>query len=164
MPNNGTHPPPIKKACLHTGRLIFYDTAFVYYKPSDTKNDMNIGMAKDFNGLSAIALSKKFAWYACRKRRRSYSRQHLTHKAFITEIKKQNPGFENQGKLMNEVIVKTNSRKKNWKNDPMLKMDEKYATGSFRGGATSNSFDLLNDATAVNAQDIFNYLSGRYLG
>lgn len=46
----------------------------------------------------------------------------------------------------------------------MLKMDEKYATGSFRGGATSNSFDLLNDATAVNAQDIFNYLSGRIPG
>ena len=152
-----------KEGLFTQAGLIFYDTAFVYYKPSDTKNDMYIGMAKDFNGLSAMALSKKNLPGMPAVKEEEATAANTYTQSFITEIKNKNPGFENQGKLMSEVIVKTNSRK-NWKNDPMLKMDEKYATGSFRGGATSNSFDLLNDATAVNAQDIFNYLSGRIPG
>lgn len=153
-----------KEGLFTQAGLIFYDTAFVFYKPIDTEKDLNISMANNFNGLSAIKFPQKnLPGMPSVKEEEKVTAASTYTQNFITEIKNKNPGFEKEGKLMNEVVVKSNSRK-NWKNDPLVKMDEKYATGSFRGGATSNSFDLLHDVNAVNAQDIYNYLSGRIPG
>ncbi|MCB0708227.1 MAG: hypothetical protein KDC15_02375, partial [Chitinophagaceae bacterium] len=152
-----------KEGLFTQAGLIFYDTAFVYYKPLDTEKDLNIGMAKDFNGLSAIALPQKNLPGMPAVKEEEATAANTYTQSFITEIKNKNPGFENQGKLMSEVIVKTNSRK-NWKNDPLVKMDEKYATGSFRGGGLVYAFDLLHDDNAGDKLDIYNYLNGKVPG
>lgn len=77
---------------------------------------------------------------------------------YYSQTDKQKPF--NKEKTMETVVVKSGGWR-NWQNDPMLKMDEKYTTGLFRGGATSRSFDLLNDETAESAFDIYNYLQSK---
>jgi len=152
-----------KEGLFTQAGLIFYDTASVFYKPSDAKNDINIGMAKDFNGLSTITLPAKKLPNLQTIKEEVVVTSNIYTQNFITEIKNKNPGFEKDSKLLNEVVVKTNNRQ-NWKNDPLVKMDENYATGSFRGGATGYAFDLLHDVNANDKQDIYNYLIGKITG
>ena len=40
----------------------------------------------------------------------------------------------------------------------MLKMEEKYTTGMFRGGTNTEAYDLLHDEMAEATNDIYNYL------
>ena len=46
----------------------------------------------------------------------------------------------------------------------MLKMDEKYTNGLFRGGANTFAYDILHDDMAEANFDIYNYLSSRIPG
>lgn len=66
----------------------------------------------------------------------------------------------NKEKTLETVVIKSGGRH-NWKNDPMYKMDEKYTTGLFRGGATSEAFDLLHDEMAEASMDINKFLKYR---
>lgn len=143
--------------------LIFYDTATVFYKATDAKTNMAIGISKDFNGLSSVKLPTTVPSYLTAVKKDEAPTVNTYTQTFITEIQNKNPGFEKNSKILGEVIVKTNSRQ-NWKNDPMVKMDEKYTTGSFRGGATANTFDLLHDENSADRQDIYNYLNGKVPG
>lgn len=143
--------------------LIFYDTATVFYKADDKEKGIGVGIARDFNGLTDLKMSTTAPpGMPVVVIPESFTDNTYTQ-TFITEIKNKNPEFEKKAKLLNEVVIKTNSRK-NWKNDPMVKMDENYTTGTFRGGATSSSFDLLHDPDVEDKQDIYNYLSGKIPG
>jgi hypothetical protein len=76
--------------------------------------------------------------------------------AYNTAIKKNMLGFEQDGKLLQDVHVKI---KKAWYKDPLYLTDQKYTTGLFSGGSTAFSFDLLSDSTAASKFDIYNYLA-----
>ena len=54
-------------------------------------------------------------------------------------------------------MVKTGGRR-NWQNDPLVKMDGKYASGMFTGGAFGYAVDVLHDEKSWTKLDIYNYL------
>ena len=153
---------PDAKGLLKATGLIFYDTAKIYYSLNTDKqynkhmafstsnytlvrspfiNNMYDHLVKDTSGTSFNATATLFKYY---------------------ETKNKNAVPEKE-KTMERVIVRNDSRQ-NWKNDPMLKMDEKYATGMFSGGATAYSFDLLHDEKSWERFDIYNYLTGKVPG
>jgi hypothetical protein len=59
--------------------------------------------------------------------------------------------------LLQGVTVKSGGRN-NWKNDPMLLMDQKYTTGLFKGGSNAESFDVLHDEMAAAKMDVVSYI------
>jgi len=63
----------------------------------------------------------------------------------------------NKDKTLQAVVVK-NSGRSNWKNDPVYKLEEKYATGLFKGGSNAEGFDVLHDEMAESQSDIYNYI------
>jgi len=71
----------------------------------------------------------------------------------------QNDGVKpfNEEKTLQGVVVKTGASR-NWQNDPLVKLDEKYTNGLFTGGATAFSVDVLHDEKAWTKIDIFNYI------
>lgn len=136
--------------------LIFYDTARVYYSFNKNKkvNDQmafskynfslsqsnTIGNTQDYMlpdtvGIGSIAMTSLFKNYVANQGIKKF----------------------NDEKTLEAVAVKSGGWR-NWRNDPLVKMDERYATGLFSGGSISYSFDLLNDSKAVNKLNIFNYL------
>ncbi|MEI9957252.1 MAG: hypothetical protein WDM90_13335 [Ferruginibacter sp.] len=66
----------------------------------------------------------------------------------------------NKEKTLQAVLVKSGGWH-NWKNDPMLKMDERYANFEFKGGATSVGFDVMHDEMATTKGDILHYMIGK---
>ncbi len=69
----------------------------------------------------------------------------------------------NKEKTLEAVVVKSGGRH-NWKNDPLYKMDEKYTSGLFRGGATSLAWDVMHDEMAEGSSNILIYLKYRMVG
>ncbi|MFN8251017.1 MAG: hypothetical protein U0V75_03980 [Ferruginibacter sp.] len=66
-------------------------------------------------------------------------------------------------KTMQGVTVKSGGWH-NWKNNPLMKMDEKYTQGLFSGGANTFSLDLVHDESAQNKIDIYAYIRNRIPG
>lgn len=66
-------------------------------------------------------------------------------------------------KMMQGVTVKSGGWH-NWKNNPLLKMDEKYTQGLFSGGANTFSLDLVHDEKAQHQIDIYSYIRNRIPG
>ena len=69
----------------------------------------------------------------------------------------------NAEKTLQAVVIKTGVGR-NWQNDPLVKLDERYASGLFSGGATAFSVDVLHDEKAWTKMDIFNYIRGSIPG
>ncbi|GAB2818124.1 hypothetical protein [Ferruginibacter profundus] len=69
----------------------------------------------------------------------------------------------NKKKTMQAVLVK-NGGWHNWKNDPIFKLDQKYADGAFRGVANSFAYDVMHDEMAPAKMDIYNYMIGKAPG
>lgn len=152
---NWYFPPTAKNGQFIQNGLIFYDSATVYYKPFDQKTGRTTSIATSYNGLYTATPQGNLpaGLYATPA---SVTAGGYTNQ-FIEKIKQQNPEFEQHAKILDAVVVKSGGWH-GWKNNPMLKMDEKYTSGPFRAGATSQSFDLLHDPTAENKSDIYNYL------
>ena len=138
--------------------LIFYDTARVFY--SFNKNKL-------LNPQMAFSASNYT--YPQPTRLTGYSNYNIPDTAGIpfnpaastyAYYLKDKANQFNKDKTLQTIIVKTN-RLQNWKNDPMFKMDEKYASGMFRGGGDVDAFDVMHDDMAYSKQDIFNYLFGK---
>ncbi|MGG9963293.1 hypothetical protein [Ferruginibacter sp. SUN106] len=69
----------------------------------------------------------------------------------------------NKEKTMQAVLVK-NGGWHNWKNDPLFKLDQKYAEGAFRGVVNSFAYDVMHDEMAPAKLDIYNYMIGKAPG
>lgn len=67
---------------------------------------------------------------------------------------------DNKDKTLQTLVVKSTGRN-NWKNDPLTKMDEKYADFEFRGGSNSTALDVLHDEVAQSQFDVYNYVMGK---
>ncbi|MEI7734375.1 MAG: hypothetical protein WCI49_02865 [Ferruginibacter sp.] len=159
-------PVTTKDGSFTQGGLIFYDTATVLYKLNNSKEKIiALGLAKDYNGLVAMKAVNLLPAYLQQPVAATENTPANTYtKTFITELNHKNPGFEQKAKVMNEVVVKSKAGWNNWKNDPLLKMDEKY-TSMFRGiGASNVAIDVMHDEMAASKSDIYNYLMGKVPG
>lgn len=143
--------------------LVFYDSARVYY--SFNKNKIN---------NKQIALGKFNFTYPIARSINNY-RDHLFTDAAVVDININNSLYQyylgrdsvkkfNAQKTLSSVTVKSKSRRTSWQNDPLVKMDERYASGMFSGGATGYSFDVMHDEKAWTKLDMFNYIRGTIPG
>lgn len=153
-----------KEGLFTQSGLVFYDTATVFYKLNNSKDKTTgIGIAKVYNGLVNVKLQSKPPAYLPIQTAVAQSNNTAYTQTFLTELKNKNPNFEQKAKVLSEVVVKANN-KRNWKNDPLLKMDEKYA-GIYKGiGPNTWAFDVANDEMRDTKFDIYNYMIGKVPG
>jgi hypothetical protein len=158
-------PVTAKDGSFTQGGLIFYDTATVLYKLNNSKEkSIALGLAKDYNGLVAMKAVSQLPAYLQTAATKEATPANTYTQTFITELRHKNPGFEQKAKVLNEVVVKSNAGWHNWKNDPLLKMDDKYTT-MFRGiGGSTVAIDVMHDEMAAAKLDIYNYLIGKVPG
>jgi hypothetical protein len=136
--------------------LVFYDSARVYFSFNKNKTNNN-----------QIAFSKFNFTYPVLHSINNY-KDHLLNDTASIIFNPNTSLFQyynannsvnqfNDEKTLKGVILKTNGRR-NWQNDPLIKMDEKYASGMFTAGATGYSVDVLHDEKAWTKLDIYQYL------
>jgi hypothetical protein len=153
-----------KEGLFTQSGLIFYDTATIFYKVNNSKDKTTgIGLAKNYNGLSTTKLANYVPYYFNIGVDSMIENANI--KKYATNLKNNNPNFEKNVKLLNEVVVKGKKKWRNIKREELEKMDEKY-TNIFRGigAATVWAFDVANDKMTVAKFDIYNYMIGRVPG
>jgi len=149
------------KGMLKASGLIFFDTATVFFSFNKNKahvatlslgkENNTLRMGREINNYRNFLVADTINQVAGNKAG--------IFKYYLDSNRKVSVQGE---KTLGAVTVKSNLR--NWRNDPMLKMDEKYASGFFQGGATAYSFDVLNDEQAETKFDIFNYIAFKVPG
>lgn len=153
--------PDISGYLKRTG-LIFYDSAKVYFTFNKSKL-LNKQMAfSNSNFLHAQpATISNFKNYLIPDTAGTFYQQNTSIFKYYTA----NNGIKpfNAEKTLQAVVLKTGVGR-NWQNDPLVKLDERYASGLFSGGATAFSVDVLHDEKAWTKIDIFNYIRGTMPG
>ncbi len=147
---------PDQNGILKQTGLIFYDTAKIYF--SFNKNKAN---------NSRIGFSNYNFTYPVQKTLNSFQDYLLPDTAGTTQKPSAslfryyaaNGGIRkfNEEKTLGSVMVKT-SWGRNWKNDPIVKMDEKYTSGLFTGGANVFALDVVHDEKAWTKFDFYSYI------
>ncbi len=151
---------PDEKGFLKTGGLIFYDTAKIYFS-FNTEKLFNKQLAFSNSNLTLAqgAAINNYHDYFYKEYNGVNANPALT--SFYTAFK--NNLFVTKEKTLQGVVVKSGGWR-NWKNDPIVKMDEKYSSGMFSGGATGYAFDLVHDEKAWTKLDIYNYIRNNIPG
>ncbi|MGB4846125.1 MAG: hypothetical protein WBP16_16780, partial [Ferruginibacter sp.] len=149
---------PEKTGFLQQRGLVFYDSAKVYFTFNKTKllnkqmtfsnSNLLYAQPRVINNYTAFLLPDTAGT--------SYNGNTSLFKYYAD-----NNGLKtfNEEKTLQGVVVKTGSGR-NWQNDPLVKLDERYAGGLFAGGATAFSIDVLHDEKAWTKMDIFTYMRG----
>ena len=149
---------PDKGGLLKQTGLVFYDTARIYYSFNKNKANNNQIAFSNFNFTYPVVNNlNNFKDFLLADTAGTGLKPNLSlFKYYVA-----NNGINkfNEEKTLNTVTVKTGSKRK-WQNDPLVKMDERYATGAFTGGATGYALDVLHDEKAWTKMDIYNYLRG----
>ncbi len=150
---------PDDNGLLKQQGLIFYDTARVLF--SFNKNKLwNTRMAfstSNYTYKQPVAIDNYRDYFI--KDAAGYVKSNSAASLFnYYNTNMANQPF-NKEKTLQGVVVK--NTKYNWKNDPVYKMDEKYTSGLFRGGATSEAFDVMHDEMAEASRDVLTYLKYR---
>lgn len=149
--------PVDKTGKFNLGGLMFYDTASVYYQFNNDKGlasrvalNLDNGFLKRPYSVNPPALLN-VAPTAVQDSVLARNKRLVEQYASIAAERAK------KAKMLEEVVVKgrvkTNTEK----------MDERYASGMFRGG-DGYSFDLINDPTAAISMSVFTYLQGRVAG
>ncbi len=133
--------------------LILFDTARIYYQLPKAKGVDDVSVQFMQNRLPAFTNNAKASGlYYNHLSDTSGNKYHLQlSDAAARELKYL------KGKVL--ATVKVTARTKS----PTELMDEKYASGLFKGG-DGYEFDLVNDPFAVSSMDIFQYLQGKVAG
>ena len=129
---------------------IFFDSLRVYFQPTKTLS----GASVSFMTSRMAALNYKyqnFAGPALFPDTTGYYRHALLAEEAAQILKQW------KGKMLEAVTVTAK------KKPPIQVLDEKYASGFFKG-MDAYQFDVLNDPFALGAQDIFQYLQGKVAG
>jgi hypothetical protein len=147
---------PDRAGLLKQTGLVFYDSARVYFSfnkdkinnsqiafsrynftnpPLSTLNNYKNFLMPDTTGLVFNASTALFQYYVANNGIKKFSDE----------------------KTLTNVTIRTGGRS-SWRNNPLLKMDEKYTTGMFRGGGSGYSLDVLHDEKAWTRLDIDQYL------
>ncbi len=147
---------PDSTGLLKQQGLIFYDTAKVLFSFNKNKtwNTLLAFSKSNFTLVQPYSISG-YQQYLLHDTTGTADNQSASLYDYYAK-NKESLSFGTE-KTLQGVVVKSNSLR-NWKNDPMLKMDEKYTSGLFRGGSNTEAFDVLNDEMAEAKQDIYNYL------
>lgn len=153
---------PDKSGLLKQSGLVFYDSAKVYFSFNKNKaNNSQIAFSKfnfTYPALYPIADARQLL-------APDTAGVTLRPDLSLFQYYSSNNGIKkfNEEKTMQGVVVKA-SGWRNWKNDPLVKMDERYASGMFSGGAVGYSFDVLHDEKAWTKLDIYNYIRSNIPG
>lgn len=153
---------PDNNGLLKQTGLVFYDSARVYFSFNKNKdNNRQIAFGK-FNFTYPVSPSIR-NYPVLLVPDTSGAGYHPNTSLF--QYYSSNNGIKkfNEEKTLQGVVVKSGGWR-NWKNDPLLKMDEKYASGMFSGGAIDFSLDVLHDEKAWTKLDVFNYIRGNIPG
>jgi len=136
--------------------LVFYDSARIYFSFNKNKTNNNQIAFSKFNFTYPLlnAIGNYHDYLLKDTTGIVFNTNTSLYQYYLTtnSIKK-----FNEEKTLNSVVIKTNSRR-NWQNDPLVKMDGKYASGMFSGGATGYAVDVLHDEKSWTKLDIYNYL------
>ena len=146
---------PESTGILRQTGLVFYDTARVYFSFNKNKTNNNQIAFSQFNFTHPILNSiNNYKDYLLKDTAGiDFNTNTSLFQYYLTNsIKK-----FNEEKTLKSVVVKTSGRR-NWQNDPLVKMDGKYASGMFAGGATGYAVDVLHDEKSWTKLDIYNYL------
>lgn len=142
--------------------LVFYDTAKIYYS-FNTDKQYNKQMA--FSTANYTLQQPRFIsnYNDLLIKDTAGTVFNTTATLYKYYIEKNAALAIDKVKTLERVIIKSGGWH-NWKNDPIMKLDDKYANGMFKGGATSFSLDVLHDDMAEANYDIYNYLTNRIPG
>jgi hypothetical protein len=151
---------PDKKGLLKYENLFFYDTARLYYS-FNTQKEYNKQMTF---GKSNYTLAQP-QWIpagAFLQKDTTGTNISNTVAVFKHHLANSNAVF-NKEKTLQAVSVKSGGWR-NWKNDPIIKLDERYTNGMFSGGANVYAVDLIHDESSWKKLDIFNYIRNKIPG
>jgi hypothetical protein len=151
-----------KSGMFKTGGLIFYDTAKVYYSFNTAKQyNKQLALGKSNYSLQQPPVINNYFDQLIKDTvGTNYNAATSLYKYYISK----NDSLDvSKAKLLQGVVVKSGGWH-NWKNDPKLKMDEKYSSGMFNGGANSFSLDVLHDEKSWTKLDVFNYIRNNIPG
>jgi len=147
---------PEKSGIIKQSGLVFYDSARIYFTFNKSKllNKQMAFSRSNFTLNQPIAINN-FNNYLLPDTAGTMFNQNTS----LFNYYKSNKGIIsfNTEKTMQGVVIKA-GRGRNWRNDPLVKLDEKYASGMFSGGANSFSIDVLHDEKAWTKLDIYSYI------
>lgn len=149
---------PDKAGYLKQNGLVFFDSARIYFTFNKSKL-LNRQMAfsrSNFSLQQPLTINNYISYLMPD----TAGIQYNPNTSFFNYYKSNNGvHLFNTEKTMQGVVVKSGGWH-NWKNDPIVKLDERYTSGMFTGGATGYAYDVLHDEKAWTKLDIFNYLQG----
>lgn len=153
---------PDKDGLLKQSGLVFYDSAKVYFSFNKNKtNNSQIAFSKfNFTYPALYPIADPRGLLAP-----DTTGVVLQPGLSLFQYYSSNNGIRkfNEEKTMQGVVVKAGAGR-NWKNDPLVKMDERYASGLFSGGSVGYSFDVLHDEKAWTKPDIYSYIRNNIPG
>jgi len=147
---------PGKSGFIRQNGLVFYDSARVYFTFNKSKilNKQIAFSNSNFTLSQSVSINNYKNMLAPDTAGTVYN----PNTSLFTYYANNNGiSLFNTEKTMQGVVVKTNNRR-NWQNDPLVKLDEKYASGMFTGGANSFSLDVLHDEKAWTKFDFYSYI------
>ncbi|MBK7121352.1 MAG: hypothetical protein IPH68_00285 [Chitinophagaceae bacterium] len=147
---------PGKTGFIRQNGLVFYDSARLYFTFNKSKllNKQIAFSRSNFTLAQPVSINNYKNFLAPDTAGTVYD-----PKTSLFTYYANNNGVNlfNTEKTMQGVVVKT-GKGRNWQNDPLVKMDERYASGMFTGGANSFSLDVLHDEKAWTKFDFYSYI------
>ena len=137
--------------------MVFYDTARMYYQlNAKARGTGSLSLNVDntlYKGYPFIAAPKNSGEFLMLPPGDVIAK----NKSLLDQAIAQEADKNKKAKMLQEVVVRARVRSNE------QKMDEKYASGLFRGG-DGYSFDLTADPSSSGYITLFNYLQGRVPG
>lgn len=147
---------PNEAGYLKQSGLLFYDSASLYFTFNKSKL-LNKQMSVSKSNFTIKQPDRIYSYKSLLTPGSPGAGVQQSGALFNYMMQLGKTGKFNNEKTLKTVVLKSGGRR-NWQNDPLVKLDERYATGMFAGGALGYSVDVLHDEKAWAKLDIFNYI------
>lgn len=149
---------PDKSGTIQQNNLVFYDSARVYFTFNKSKllNKYMAFSRSNFTLNQPVGINN-YAQYLLPDTNGTMQQQQQNTALFNYYRTNGGVNLFNQERTMEGVMVKT-GKGRTWQNDPLVKLDERYASGMFSGGASGYSVDVLHDEKAWTKFDFYGYI------
>jgi hypothetical protein len=137
--------------------LVFFDSAKMYYqllKNKELVDEVKPAAGSRLQIPGNIAPLKTFT--------RAVKKTDISNDSVFVNFAKAKPATFNAEQTLNTVTVK--SRYTNPETKRQLEIEDKYATGPFKGAARGFFLNVMDDPDAENVIDIYNYIAYRVPG
>lgn len=148
---------PDKEKNFTTEGLIVYDSAKMYYQLSYKDMSDYISMAEISNLRQPVAIKAAPAFSGFEIRKMSGGTEN-SFQAYETN----RAGKFNETTTLKTVEVKSSKRKSYMAR--LQELDDRYATGMFKGFARGEAFNVMDDPMADGNSTIYSYLVGKVTG